>query len=497
MRLNRILLEKLTRVLWAAVLVTLPVTSFRYFPFMGEGTMVRPLALYPLILLATLMFIRLLRKEITLPLPGSLVPLAGFVLIALTTTVIGALFTPVDLHGQAYGGRAVRAWVTMILGLAFFLTAIWMNRNQDDLHHSLKWLYIGLVLNIFWGGIQVLTFQTDLLDKHLVTLWQRAFSMRELVRTNRVSGLAYEPAWLAGQIATLYLPWLFAALMMRYRVSRFKWLEPLLLISTILLLLMTYSRGGVLIAVVAAALTFTLTGRALFSQVWYWFTSGFRAAQLPPWVKFRTWVIRLGSVLLLVIILIGVFLLLSQKNYFSRLWTSSAESLEEYLIENYAGSRIAYAWGAMQEFQDHPWTGVGLGASGFYIYQNLPDWALTTVPEIARQLSPTTGLYPNPKNLFIRLLTETGLPGFILFMAFQFSVLANIHIAWHMRTMVIRFLGIAGLFSWLAIMLYCFTQDSFAFPNLWINLGLITGLLNSLNHPSTQLGLQYATEVEV
>jgi hypothetical protein len=49
-----------------------------------------------------------------------------------------------------------------------------------------------------------------------------------------------------------------------------------------------------------------------------------------------------------------------------------------------------------------------LGASGFYIYQNLPDWSLTTVPEIASSLSPENRLYPNPKNLYVRLLAETG-----------------------------------------------------------------------------------------
>ena len=74
------------------------------------------------------------------------------------------------------------------------------------------------------------------------THWQRAFSMRELVRTNRVSGMAYEPAWLAGQIATVYLPWLFAALLTRLHVTRFKWLEIILLGFAGLLLLATFSK---------------------------------------------------------------------------------------------------------------------------------------------------------------------------------------------------------------------------------------------------------------
>jgi O-antigen ligase len=101
---------------------------------------------------------------------------------------------------------------------------------------------------------------------------------------------------------------------------------------------------------------------------------------------------------------------------------------------------------------------------------------LTTVPEIARQLSPENRLYPNPKNMYARLLAETGLVGFILFVAFLFSLLADSLIALRQTSPRLRFLGIAGLFSWIAIALYNVTQDSFATPNLWINLGILAGM---------------------
>ena len=71
-------LEKISRFLWGAVLLTLPVTSFRYFPFLGDSTQVRPLALYPLILLIPLLLIRLWRGEIASPWPGSLILLGAF-----------------------------------------------------------------------------------------------------------------------------------------------------------------------------------------------------------------------------------------------------------------------------------------------------------------------------------------------------------------------------------------------------------------------------------
>jgi hypothetical protein len=44
------------------------------------------------------------------------------------------------------------------------------------------------------------------------------------------------------------------------------------------------------------------------------------------------------------------------------------------------------------------------------------------------------------------------------------------------RPGMLRFLGIAGLCSWLAISLYNLTQDSFATPNLWVNLGILVGM---------------------
>jgi O-antigen ligase len=461
-------LDKITRVLWAAALFTLPITSFRYFPFLGDSTYVRPLSLYPIALLLPLLLIQLTQGKGSFPRAGTLTPLLGFVLIALAATSIGILLDPPPLRGQDYFGRVIRAWATLAIGLSFFLAAVWMNRNGEDLRFSIKWLLAGFVVDILWSGVQALAFYTPLLKKVTVTHWQRIFSMRELVKTNRVSGMAYEPAWLAGQIATVYLPWLLASLLTRWRVTRFKWLEISLLGFAVLLLLATFSRGGLLTAVGASVLTFLFVGRAELRAGWEWFTSGFQRG--------NNWLLRVGIIVLCIGALAGAGLFLSQKGYISRLFNTRAESLEDFIIENSAGARAAYTFGALGAYDESPITGVGLGASGFYIYEYLPDWALTTVPEIARQLSPDNRLYPNPKNLYVRLLAETGLIGFFVFIAFLFSVLGDGLNALGSKTSFGRYLGIAGVFSWFAIALYNLTQDSFATPNLWINFGILVGI---------------------
>ncbi len=472
----------LTRILWGAVLFTLPVTSFRYFPGLGETTFVRPLAFYPLALLLPILLIQLLRKRIPSPWPGSMIVLGAFVVVLLAASMFGVLHAPLEMRGQTYWGRNIRAWATVIIGLSFFVTAAWMNRHEEDLKFSVRWLLAGFVLDVAWSGVQALAFYTPLLEKVMVTHWQLAFSMRELVKTDRVSGLAYEPAWLAGQIATVYLPWLFAAVMTKTHFTRFKWLEALLLGLSGLLLLATFSRGGLVTAIGAVILTFLLVGGEMMRSGWRWFKSGFKRFDRTA----RRWLLamslRFGMIFLMLLVIIGAFLFLGQKGYFARLWSTQADSLEEFIIANSAGARAAYNWAGMGVYGEHPWLGVGLGASGFYMYDNLPDWALTTVPEIARQLNPSNRLYPNPKNMYVRILAESGLLGFSLFLAFLFGLLGDA-LSFLRRPGLYRFLGIAGLCSWLAVSLYNFTQDSFATPNLWVNLGILVGMtrLNSEN----------------
>ncbi|MBK9207023.1 MAG: hypothetical protein IPL71_01410 [Anaerolineales bacterium] len=137
--------QKLSRILWGAALLTLPVTSFRWFPFLGEGTLVRPLALYPLALLIPLLVIQSLRRKEKLNWAGALIPLGMLILFIVAATSFGALIDPIPLRGQIYSGRVIRALATLFIGVAFFISAIWMNKESDDFLFSVRWLLAGFV----------------------------------------------------------------------------------------------------------------------------------------------------------------------------------------------------------------------------------------------------------------------------------------------------------------------------------------------------------------
>lgn len=469
-------LRRVSRFLWGAVLLTLPVTSFRFFPFVGDSTQVRPLALYPLALLMPILLVRLKRREIPNPLPGSLLILGIFLLAALVSSALGTLNAPLELRGSSYLDRILRAWITVFIGLMFFLAAIWMNRDEADVRFSVKWLLLGLCLHILWALVQAVSFYTPYLPRQTLKDWQTSFLMRGPIKNRRFSGLAYEPSWLAGQIATLYLPWLIAALLTRIRVFRFRWVEPLLLVISIVLLVLSFSRGGVLFTSVAVVITSWIAGRDLLTRLQDWFISAFRRSDASHGEHAKKLAVRLGLVLLVLVFLAGSGTMLTRNRYFAKLFSGfeKVDTLEEYIVYNYAGGRLAYAWAAMGAYRIEPWTGVGLGASGLYMYDNLPDFSKTTLSEIARQLSPDSRVIPNPKSMIVRVLAETGLIGMALFLAFQLSMLADMRALF--RSGALRYFGLAGIFTWITVFLYNVTQDSLAIPNLWINLGILTGL---------------------
>jgi hypothetical protein len=386
-----------------------------------------------------------------------------------------------------------------VIGLSFFLAAVWMNQDESDVKFSVRWLLVGLVAHLAWGAIQFIGLNTG--HRNQLYQIQNLFSVRGLVKNKRISGFAYEPSWLAGQIATLYLPWLVAAVLTRYRVittERFvriprlliASIEPFLLLVALGGVLMTYSRSGLFIVLLAAVFTFAVTGKPALVSLWMWIKAGFQRRNAPgSGIALRAAGVRIVLGLLILVILISAAAFLADKGYIAAFFKSDKTNLFSYAVDVYLGPRLAYASAAMTAFHQHPFTGVGLGASGFSIYQNMPDWVLAGVPEIAKQMSPSTTLYPNPKNLYVRLLTETGLPGLLLFLLFYMALFADslnlLHRPGIGMQQAPRWLASAGIFALVAIALQGVSQDSFAMPEMWINLGILSGAAGAFQIQNT------------
>lgn len=458
-------------------------TSFRFFPFLGNGTVVRPLSLYPLAPLVAILIWQIIRREIKFSPPDNFQILLLLLIVVILSGLIGNTYAPPEITGVSSMGRFIRALLTVFIGFAFYFATFSMIRTTEDIRFSLIWLFAGLAITFIWGCIQFYGLNHGLRGELLKV--QNLFSVRGLVKNKRVSGFAYEPSWLASQLTTIYIPWIAGALVAGVPLIKIKWQPkkyakqmPLMinlvaLGLAIVLLLFTYSRSGLAVFVASAGITFLVAGRKATSAGFHWF---FHPSTNRKLIEV---LIRVGLVVVIIVSVLGVGVFLNDKGYISAFFQKNTDNIFEYLQKAYLGPRFAYLSASYAAFEEHPLTGVGLGSSGFWVLSAMPDWALSGNLEIARLLSPSTNIFPNPKNLFARVLAETGIFGFILLSLYFLSLFGMaLYLFRSSRKSDDKWallVGVAGIFGATAVLLGGFSQDSFAMPELWITPGILAG----------------------
>jgi hypothetical protein len=477
-RKGKSVLAQISKVCWILFLVTLPISSFPFFPDnIGGGTLVRPLSIYPLIVLLVLV---ILPRFLTKPLPKTLLSLLPFIVIAVASTLLAALQGIENLQGVSVAARMFRALVTLGVGTAIYLAVTLWPEKKDDLNLSLRWLYIGFIAALSWGTMQaiyVIRFSPRWFD--LMSAAQRFISTRRLF-TNRVSGLTYEPNWFADQISLLLLPWLLAAVLSGNSVFKWRWrwvtIELMLLVWALAILPFTFSRAGLLVMLmlVIIGILFFRSNKTNNSQEE-------KSKRIFPWRR-----IGEGAVLIAVLGAV-IFFAGSRNEFFARIWEywqrAPKEGYARYLVNYFEylgfGARYTYTETAYQVYEDYPVLGVGLGNYAFYFDEKLPDRPLAAIPEVLRLVVPDSGTNRliTPKNLILRIMAETGMLGLVTFIAFIMAILGCALYLWFSPKSEVKFWGVGGMLSLIAFSLIVFSFDSFAIPNMWVVFGLITAAM--------------------
>jgi hypothetical protein len=130
-----------------------------------------------------------------------------------------------------------------------------------------------------------------------------------------------------------------------------------------------------------------------------------------------------------------------------------------------------YGWNV---FNDYPWLGVGPGNSGLLFQEKVPaiGWASFEIREVIYKLPGT----PNIKSLWMRLLAETGLIGFSIFISWLYLLWRSCQASSHSSDPLIKKLALMGQLSMIALLAEGFSIDSFAMPYLWVTAGLISAV---------------------
>ena len=416
--------DKIIKISWALFFISLPITSFPFFPGdVGGRTLVRPLALYPMLVLLVLLTIPKLLKY---RLPKTFLPLIAFLLVALISSLFAFTSDLDAFRGVTPISRLIRNLTTLGIGIGFYFTTTLLHDNWDDLTKSLKWLYLGMGAALFWGTVQI---PIVLLNPRgyfrAINTIQSFISTRKLF-TTRISGFTFEPKWFAEQIYFLLMPWLIASVLSNRTIFNWRFkkvtVEWVLLVWAVIVLLFTFSRSGIFILallVIAAYLLYRSHHRS---------NSSVRPKPL------RRRILEFST--LIVILIIGIGLVGSQNPYFSRLWrywTEARSRNRTYLEYIAVEQRFVYWETALRIFATDPWLGVGLGNYAFYFDDGLPIRPFHTQREIVRQITPSEGRdrLITPKNLPARLLAETGVLGIATFLAFLIAVVGCAAFLWN------------------------------------------------------------------
>ena len=494
-------LPRLETALIALFFLSIPVTNFPFFPpsIGGNSAFVKPLLVYPLLALVLLItFPRLLTKPV--PRPGVLL------LVFFLWTLIASLIPFLRLAESPWRevsvlSREVRMLITLGLGLAIFYTVALYPRKEKHLEHSLRWLYGGLGLVLFWGSLQMI-YVLDLVPNWYETMSKaQQFITSRKLNPYRVTGMTYEPSSFADQIITIWLPWVYAALLTDYSIFswRWKWLtvEKLLFGWTFAVLASTLSRTGLIMG----------TGVLVFGLVLHVIRGRFSGTKetdtenpeeepaAGQQENQRAWKIT-GLILLGLTVFLGMFFLFgSGSSYISRMWeywfTGSGTNLRSYLIYIGFGSRITYWQTAFRIFARYPLFGVGLGNFTLYFPDLIPPQQLIKTPQVLRHLVPAAGRVRviTPKQFLARILAETGLVGGAIFVVFLITLAAGGLYLWLSDQEQEKFWGTGALLGLAGFAGATFSFDSFAIPNPWILFGMITGgftvfLSNNSGRPS-------------
>jgi len=471
--------QSFTEVCWALLLLCLPFTSFPALAKLFHGASVAPLSA---VFLAILVLVFFLPRFIKIhSFPKQSLPMLVFLLVAGFTTALAAFLPFESFRNASVSRQALEGLLTLVLGIGFYLITATLIQDVTTLRKTLYWIYLGGLIAIITSLIQAAAWQVY--GQYPQFLWklQSYFSSSGLLYRQRVTGVAFEPSWLAHQLNTLYIPlWLGFSVkkvsISKKRIFGIFTFENILLILGAIVLFLSFSRIGWLTTlVVVAFVVFGLADQAMNR----WLSkhseqSGKTVSRSQHFLsKLGMWV-GLLIVFGLVALALGVL--------FSRIdprmeQLFNIERLRQFGVLGWASKlsfaeRLIYWITGFRVFLAHPWFGVGLGGAGFFFPALVPEFGYG-LPEVVRYLF-TLNIPPNIKNLWVRLLAETGILGFAFYTSWVYLHWREaVRLERSGLSEMERALGFTGKLFIIALIMEGFSMDTFGLPYYWIALGLV------------------------
>lgn len=461
---------KLLGSFWYLLIFLLPFTSLPIASkLLGSEMVAAPSILVLFILIILLLLTKNLRSLFS---HLQLQPLLVFGVFAFLSSIL-SFWLPIPIQKNfSIIQNLIQGLGTLLIGISFYFVTINFINSKNQLNQTLKVVIISFIPLAIWSILQYVFGQ--LMDDypHWMQQIQQILTTSGGLYRDRLTGFAFEPSWLAHQMNMFYIPIWISASLTRQSVFK-KWkniliVEDLFLLISIFILIFSKSRVGLI--------TFIFVLSYIFYRLNHYILTKIQDRYITQTKKNLTKVLpSLIIVLYIVLLLLGLF-------FFSQ-FDSRMENL--FKVETYQNrnvfsiandfvfaERILYWQTGWKTFNHYPIFGVGLENVGFFFEENMPAfaWAL----DEPRHLMYQADYQGNIKNLWIRLLAETGVFGFLSFTVWLFLifVLANQYQKNHSPSL--NYWGMVGKIALISLIIEGFSIDSFALPYYWIILGLVS-----------------------
>lgn len=477
---------------WTALVLFLPVTSMPLIiRFVKSDSVAAPSA-FLLLAFILLWFPHFVRQGGKLP--AVMTPFLGFLAFTLFATILSNYFLIPGQRDHRPIFSQFSALLTLAIGASFYFAFSLWTVKHDRLALTIRLINWAGLVTLVWATAQALAWYVNFGYPQWMRDFHEVFSAGPLNR-QRVLGFALEPSWLAHELNMLFLPlWLATSLKgiswHKFRIFGLTF-ENLLLTGGVSILLLTLSRIGLLAFL--ASLAFLLL------RTTQWASQKISEKALKRRTKSekeinrrRKWLtigVFLGFGLVYLGVVLGAGWVLSQLDIrTAKLF--QFDFGQEDLILRYAkqiniAARLVYWQAGWNIFAEYPWLGVGLGNAGFYLPTHLSNYAMGLME--VRQLLYRSDVLLNIKCLWVRILAETGVIGFSLFLSWFYSL-------WQMGRSIeknlkkdLSVIGLACLFACIALIVEGFSIDTFALPYIWIIFGLATAANNLIYHGARSL----------
>ena len=471
----------LNKVLWGLLLICLPFTSFPLVANLFGGSMVAPLSAVPLaILFFTFLLPRIFKTK---SVPTQAVPILLFFLLALFSTAIASFRLSPSYRNENPLLNNLESFTTLSVGIVFYITTYLIISDEKLLKFSIACINISGAIIIIACILQFTSWRFSQGYPDFLQSLQSLVSSSGRLFDRRVNAFAYEPSWLAHQINILYLPIWFGFVLKGHTIYKFRLfksisLEVLLLIGGFFSLFASLSRIGWLTAIAMIGFLIIRKANEVKSKV---FKKIFSMNRIQPplitaAINSLFWFLVVSLILFISFLILKLLTLVEptrMANFFNLMqirergiltWASRLELAERFI----------YWQTAFITFLSFPIIGVGLGNAGFYFLGNLPSFGYG-LPEIMRFVLMNNSV-ANAKNLWIRILAETGIIGFACFFTWFYC---HVKMACSLNSgstkRITSVVGLIGILLSISFVLEGFSMDTFGLPYYWIGFGLVMG----------------------